>query len=320
MDRINSILLNIKPSSIFDAASPEAERIRGLTNGFLVAAAAILLLVILLTVFIAVRYQRSRRPGEPEQVSGNRHLEVAMIGVPLLLVIGFFFWSMRTMSVVLPDRGDRRPDVIITGRQWFWQAAYPGTSVITANEIHLPVGKQLLLQLNSADVIHDWWVPAFGGKMDMIPGMDNYLWVTIRDTGVYEGACSEFCGQEHAWMRIRVVAQSPGDYARWLTMEATSAAAPTEGSAKAGAALFMSSTCGSCHRVAGTAASGVIGPDLTHFAIRQTMLAGMEINDSAGVADWITDPQLVKPGAHMPRFILAPDSIRALTAYLEQLK
>jgi len=103
-------------------------------------------------------------------------------------------------------------------------------------------------------------------------------------------------------------------------MEGTSAAAPTDGLAKTGASLFMSATCGSCHRVAGTPANGAIGPDLTHFAQRQTMLAGMELNDSVQVDRWLTDPQKVKPGAHMPRFILAPDSIRALTAYVEQLK
>ncbi len=320
MISINWILLNVKPSSIFDAASPEAERIRGLTNGFLVAAAAILLLVIVLTVLFAVRYRRGRQPEEPAQVGGNRRVEIAMIAMPLLLVIGFFCWSVQTMNAVLPDRVGRRADVIITGRQWYWQAAYPGTAVVTANEIHLPVGKRLLLQLNSADVIHDWWVPAFGGKMDMIPGADNYLWVTIRDTGVYEGACSEFCGQEHAWMRIRVLAQLPGDYDRWLASESAAARQPISALAAAGASLFTTATCGSCHRVAGTDAKGALGPDLTHFAVRQTMLAGMQPNDSAHVASWLSDPQQVKPGARMPRFILPPDSIRALTAYLEQLK
>ncbi|HTR29725.1 MAG TPA: cytochrome c oxidase subunit II [Puia sp.] len=322
------IFLDVRPSSIFSAASPQAERIRSLTAGFLAAAAAILLLVVVLTVLFAIRYRSGRRPKEPEQVSGNRRLELAMIGVPLLLVTGFFFWSMRTMNAVLPDRGQHRPDVIITGRQWFWQASYPGTGVMTANEIHLPVGRRLLLQLNAGDVIHDWWVPALGGKMDMIPGVDNYLWVTIRETGIYEGACSEFCGQEHAWMRIRVVAESEEDYARWLVAEGAVARSPFDTGARvardtlaqAGAPLFLSATCGSCHRVAGTAANGVVGPDLTHFAVRQTMLAGMQPNDSEHVAAWLADPQRIKPGAHMPRFILPPDSIRALTAYLEQLK
>ena len=176
------------------------------------------------------------------------------------------------------------------------------------------------MQLNAADVIHDWWVPALGGKMDMIPGMDNYLWLTIDKPGIYEGACSEFCGQQHAWMRIRVIAQSPEDYQLWLRDEAAAAETPADTLARAGAVLFQEATCSSCHRVRGTGANGLQGPDLTHFASRQTMLAGMMPNNFANVENWLTDPQKVKPGAHMPRFIFTQDSIRALTAYLEQLK
>lgn len=224
------------------------------------------------------------------------------------------------MNAVLPDRGNHSPDIIITGHQWFWEAAYPGTTITTANEIHLPVGRRLLLQLDAADVIHDWWVPALGGKMDMIPGMNNYLWLTINQAGVYDGACSEFCGQQHAWMRIRVIAQSPADFALWLKQEASTAQTPQDTLASAGAVLFLESTCSSCHRVKGTAAAGMTGPDLTHFGSRQTMLTGMMANDSSNVTRWLSDPQQVKPGAHMPRFIFAKESIRALTAYLEQLK
>jgi cytochrome c oxidase subunit 2 len=313
-------ILNIQPSSIFDARSPQAERIRELTTGFIWAASAMLLLVIILTTWLSVKYRGRNNQQEPKQVTGNRKLEVLMVGIPLILVTGFFFWSELTMSAVLPPRGEQKPAVIITGHQWFWQADYPGTKVSTANEIHLPVGRKLLLQLNSADVIHDWWVPALGGKMDMIPGMDNYLWVTIRDTGVYDGACSEFCGQQHAWMRIRVVAQSPADYDNWLATQERPAGPPRDTLAKLGALFFLSATCGNCHQVKGTTAMGLAGPDLTHFGSRQTMLSGMMDNDSLNVERWLGDPQKVKPGAHMPRFIFAGDSIRALTAYLDQLK
>jgi cytochrome c oxidase subunit 2 len=156
--------------------------------------------------------------------------------------------------------------------------------------------------------------------MDMIPGMNNYLWLTIDQPGVYDGACSEFCGQQHAWMRIRVVAQSPGDYALWLAREAAAAGMPQGTLARTGAILFLGSTCSSFHRVKGTTAAGITGPDLTHFGSRQTMLTGMMANDSANMAQWLSNPQEVKPGAHMPRFLFAKDSIRALTAYLEQLK
>lgn len=306
--------------TIFDAATPEADRIRHLTNGFIIAASAMLLLVIALTAYMCIQYRA--RPGQPEppQVHVNRQVEMWMVGIPLLMVIGFFFWSVRTMSAILPDSGSQPPDVIITGHQWWWEATYPGKNVTTANEIHVPAGKKLLLQLTSADVIHDWWVPALGGKMDMLPGKRTHLWLTIRQPGVYEGACSEFCGQQHAWMRIKVIAHTLPDYNRWLQQHAAPAAAPQSALAARGARIFMESTCSSCHRIKGTAANGMAGPDLTHFAARQTMLAGMLPNDTVHVYQFISDPQTVKPGAHMPRFIFEPDSLRALTAYLTQLK
>ena len=312
--------LGLLPSSIFDASSPQAKKIAELDYGFIIAASGILLLVVGLTVFITIKYRFKKDNAEPKQTAGNRKLEVFMVGIPLLLVIGFFFWSLNTMSAILPDRGNHQPDVIITGHQWWWQATYPGTAVNTANEIHLPTGKKILMQLEAADVIHDWWVPSLGGKMDMIPGMHNYLWVTIDKPGIYEGACSEFCGQQHAWMRIRVIAQTPADYQYWLTAHSLNAVTPTDTLAKLGAALFMNASCSSCHSIRGTASNGIQGPDLTHFGSRQTMLTGMLNNTTENINKWLTDPQKVKPGAHMPRFIFGADSVRALTAYLKQLK
>lgn len=315
-----TIILSSSAQSIFEPASPEAEKILGLTYGFIIAALGILMLVIFLIVYITIKFGKKGNTIEPRQVSGNRKLEIAMIAGPLLLVIGFFFWSVKTVSAVLPDKGLQKPDVIITGHQWWWQADYPGTKVTTANEIHLPIGKKLLLELDAADVIHDWWVPVLGGKMDMIPGRSNYLWVTITKAGIYEGACSEFCGQQHAWMRIKVFAQSPEDYKRWIAAHAKNSVIPTDTLAKAGEALFMRASCSSCHAISGTAARGLQGPDLSHFTSRSTMLAGMKDNNPENIAKWLNDPQKVKPGAHMPRFIFSKDSIRVLTAYLSQLK
>lgn len=312
--------LGFQSNSIFDAASSQAAQVTGLDYGFIIAALFVLLLVTGLTVYIIIRYRARKNGEEPKQITGNRKLEILMVGIPLLLVIGFFFWSLNTMNAVMPDAGDQKPDIIITGHQWWWQASYPGTGVNTANEIHLPVGKKILIQLDAADVIHDWWVPSLGGKMDMIPGIHNHLWVTINEAGIYEGTCSEFCGQQHAWMRIRVIAQTPADYARWLKEHASNALFPTDTLAKLGAALFMNESCGSCHSIRGTSADGLQGPDLTHFGSRQTMLTGMMDNTSKNLNAWLTDPQKVKPGAHMPRFIFGADSVRALTAYLKQLK
>jgi cytochrome c oxidase subunit 2 len=314
------LMLASTAQSIFDTASPQAEKIMGLTYGFIIAASAVLFLVVFLTIYITLKFRAKGNTDEPPQVSGNRALELFMVGIPFALVVGFFFWSLATMNAVLPDRGNHPADIIITGHQWWWRADYPGTKVSTANEIHLPVGKKLLLQLDAADVIHDWWVPALGGKMDMIPGRSNYLWVTINKPGVYDGTCSEFCGQQHAWMRIRVVAQNAVDYETWLKRQAAVATIPTDTLAEAGALLFSKASCSSCHSIRGTLAAGLQGPDLTHFASRSTMLSGMMDNNPVNVFSWLTDPQKVKPGAHMPRFIFSPDSIRAITAYLSQLK
>lgn len=306
--------------SIFNTASPQAERIKSIGNGFLIAGSAMLLLVIILTICIVIRFRQKAGTPEPRQTSGNRKLEVFMVGVPVMLVIIFFTWSVNVVSAVMPVRGHHTPDIIITGHQWWWQADYTGDGLITANEIHLPVGRPLLFELRSADVIHDWWVPALGAKMDMIPGSPNYLWVSAQRVGVYEGTCSEFCGEQHAWMRIRVVVDSPGAYRQWVGDHHKAAVQPLDSTARFGQALFMHASCSGCHRIAGTPATGITGPDLTHFASRSTLLSGMMDNSPYNVQQWLTDPQKVKPGAHMPRFIFGKDSIKALTAYLSRLK
>jgi len=309
-----------KTQSIFDSASPQAEKINRLGYGFLMAATGVLLLVVVLTVYITIKFRSKANTSEPRQITGNRKLEIIMVGFPMILVIVFFFWSLNVMNAVNPDRGSQKPDVVITGHQWWWEAVYPGSTAITANEIHLPTGRKLLLQLNSADVIHDWWVPSFGAKMDMIPGMDNFLWVTIDKPGIYEGTCSEFCGEQHAWMRIMVVAQPPAAYNKWLLVHTDKATIPIDSLARKGKALFMSASCSSCHSIQGTLATGMEGPNLTHFASQQTMLSGMMDNNPENVEKWLSDPQKIKPGAHMPRFIFSKDSVRAITAYLTQLK
>ncbi|MBS1525790.1 MAG: cytochrome c oxidase subunit II [Bacteroidetes bacterium] len=314
-------LWDIKQSSIFNVASPQADKIGAVGNGFLVAATGMFLLVAVLTVYICRRYRARAGGPEPAQTSGNRKLEIMMVGVPLLMVTFFFFWSLKTMSAVLPPRpANRTPDVIITGHQYWWQADYPANRISTANEIHLPVGRKLLVALRAADVIHDWWVPALGAKMDMIPGTENYLWITITRPGTYLGGCSEFCGQEHAWMRIRVIAQEPKDYEQWLVSQAAIDKLPADSLTTKGAGLFMHASCSSCHSIRGTAAVGTDGPDLSHFAGRRTMLTGIQKVSKQNIYLWLLDPQKVKPGAHMPKFIFGRDSLLALTAYLSSLK
>jgi cytochrome c oxidase subunit 2 len=222
------------------------------------------------------------------------------------------------MNRVLPEKANRPADVVITGHQWWWEVQYPAAHLITANEIHLPVGKTLLLKLLSGDVIHDWWVPELGNKMDMVPNRDNYIWLTINKPGTYYGTCSEFCGAQHAHMMIRVVAQPDQDYQSWLQSN-QQAALPAVSRSK-GAQVFNSLSCADCHRIQGTPAMGSAGPDLTHVASRQTLLSGMLINNESNLEAWLRDPQKVKPGANMPKFLLSDSTLKALVAYLNSLK
>lgn len=248
-------------------------------------------------------------------------MEIVMVGVPVLLVITFFILTVKTMKEVLPEADSKAiPDAIVTAHQWWWEVEYPATGVHAANEIHLPVGRKILLRFRSADVVHDWWVPQLGNKMDIVPGRENYLWLTIKKPGLYEGACSEFCGQQHAWMRIHVYAESPAIYTTWLTTHAHNAINPSGTEALLGATIFQQKSCGNCHRIGGTTAIGTAGPDLTHFASRHTILTGMLTNTTGNVDKWLADPQKVKPGAYMPDFNFDKNSRQALVTYLTQLK
>lgn len=281
-----------------------------------------LLLVTFLVIFICIKYrEKSGDTTEPKQVKGNNILEAFMIGVPTLLLAYFFYQTIVIEKAVAPNIDkSRQPDVIITGHQWWWGVEYPGSGVITANEVHLPVGKHLLLELRSADVIHDWWVPQLGNKMDLIPKVTNHLWLDINTPGSYIGACSEFCGAQHAWMRIKVIAQSQSDFNTWLASNTSNGHAPQDSLALTGEKLFQEKTCASCHRVQGTDAVAMVGPDLTHLGSRKEILTGLLENNQENLYNWINHPQEIKPGAHMPDFILDKDSVAAIAHYLTQLK
>jgi cytochrome c oxidase subunit 2 len=204
--------------------------------------------------------------------------------------------------------------IAATGHQWWWEFGYGSTK--TANELHIPVATPIDLDLTSVDVIHSFWVPELGPKMDMVPGTTNHLRLFARRAGSFEGQCAEFCGVEHAWMRIRVVVQSQTDFDRWLSAQALTAAAQ----GGAGERVFLSNICVNCHTIRGTTATGTAGPDLTHMGARATIGAGVLPNDVARMRAWLADPQRYKPGSLMPRVPLSDADLDALAAYLGALK
>ncbi len=306
--------------SIVDPASEQADQIYRLSIYFIIAASVVLLLVIILLTYILFKYRSKPSDLEPKQTRDNKTVERWMVAGPTILVGIFFYLTIDTMRKVESPIAGQKPDIIITGHQFWWDVNYPADSVTSANEVHMAVGKKLLIQLKSADVIHDWWVPALGNKMDLIPGRDNHVWITIRKPGVYEGTCSEFCGAQHAWMRIKVIAQSAEDFQDWITANQKPAIEATGEKVLKGKNIFLKSTCSSCHTIKGTTAQGKIGPDLTHIGSRSTLLSGMLINTDSNLMKWISDPQKIKPGSMMPKFIYQQDSIKDLVSFISQLK
>lgn len=307
-------------NSIITPASEQADQIYRLSVYFIIAASAVLLLVVTLLVYILIKYHSKPSDIEPKQTRDNKAVERWMIAGPAILVGIFFYLTIDTMRKVESPITGQKPDIIITGHQFWWEVNYPADNVTTANEVHMPVGKKLLVQLKSADVIHDWWVPSLGNKMDLIPGRDNHVWITIRKPGIYEGTCSEFCGAQHAWMRIKVIAQNAEDFQAWLTANQKPAIEATGEIALKGKNIFLKSACSSCHTINGTTAQGKIGPNLSHIGSRSTLLSGMLTNTDSNLEKWISDPQKIKPGSLMPKFIYQQDTITALAAYVSQLK
>ena len=306
---------------VLKSSSVQAESINRLHGYFFIAAAFIFTVVTAFTVFVVVKFRHKPEDAgkeyTPKQL--NPKWEYAMIGVPTAMVILFFFLMLHTMNRVLPSTDNQQPDVVITGHQFWWEAQYPKQGVTAANEIHLPVGKKLLLKLVSADVIHDWWVPQFGNKMDLISGKENYLWVNITKAGKYEGNCSEFCGAQHAGMFINVYADTDDDFKKWISLHQQKATPSIQPLAVQGAKLFQEKACGGCHAIEGTTALGRAGPNLTHIASRNTLLTGLLQNNSDNLRRWLANPQQIKPGANMPNFLLDKQELNELVAYLSSL-
>jgi cytochrome c oxidase subunit 2 len=305
--------------SVLHSASVQAKEINKLFTTFTVAAVLLLLFVSCFIIYICIRFRD--KPGNPlpEQIGRNNRIELLMFIFPTVLIAIFLTLTLRTIARVMqPAKG--QPDVIITGHQWWWEVYYPATGVTAANEFHLPVNRNLLIEFHSADVVHDWWVPEFGNKMDVVPGMNNHIWLNITNAGNYIGACSEFCGAEHAWMRIKVFAEEETVFQSWLEANKRDASLPSDQQAMKGMLLFQSASCGSCHRISGTLAKANVGPDLSHLFSRTTMLSGMMAMNESNLHAWITDPQAVKPDSKMPDFIFSRDSVDAIVHYLTQLK
>lgn len=214
--------------------------------------------------------------------------------------------------------------VEVTGHQWWWELRYQhpeaGRIFTTANELHVPVGQPVLLKLNSGDVIHSFWVPNLHGKRDLIPGQTNSLMIQADRPGIYEGQCAEFCGFQHANMRLRVVAESPEAFQSWWQHQLGPGRTPVSDLEKRGQEVFLTGPCVTCHSIAGTPAGGTTGPNLTHVASRRSLAANALPHSRGHLAGWVVNPQGIKPGVNMPPNTLPPADLQALITYLETLQ
>lgn len=279
--------------------------------------------VVIGVLFVAVH----RRRGETAEPTSQRNLLRSVVGataVTIVILFGLLFASVRTGRAIASIGSAEALVIEITANQWWWDVVYdhpsPSLRVRTANELHLPVGRQVRIQLASNDVIHSFWLPNLHGKMDAIPGRQTALWIQADTAGVYRGQCAEYCGLQHANMAFTVVVESAEDFERWITAQRQPAPPPTTPEQTQGLEVVERGPCAMCHTVRGTAAGARTAPDLTHVATRSTIAAGTAPNTRGYLAGWISDPQHLKPGNKMPATGLSSEQLQAVLAYLETLR
>jgi cytochrome c oxidase subunit 2 len=258
-------------------------------------------------------------------IGSRRFILAGGVAFPVV-VLGALLLHALFLARALGMPGAEPPlRIVMIGHQFWWEVRYPGTlpdgGVVTANEVRIPVGRDVLLEVGSADVIHSVWIPALHGKVDMIPGRMNTRRIRAERAGVLRGQCTEFCGAQHAMMAFLVVAEEPAAYEAWLDRQRLPADEPADGELARGRAVFGAAGCGGCHTVRGTPWAGRLGPDLTHVGSRLSLGAGMLANHRGTLAGWIAGSQDIKPGNAMPSFapVLDGAELRAVAAWLESL-
>ena len=314
--------------SVLDPAGPQAAEIASLWSVFYWVSVVVFVVVSGAFVFVTVRAIRNRRRiGDIDPTVRDLDYERRMVrgvaiagGVTIATLLVLLVMSIRSGSALAAlDDDPNALNVRIVAHQWWWEVIYEAHAT-TANELHVPVGRTVKLELRSGDVIHSFWVPSAHGKKDLIPGRINFTWLRIDEAGVLRGQCAEFCGLQHASMMLPIIAEPPQQFEAWLARQRARARQPTTAEQKRGQRVFTDSACATCHTIAGTSAAGKLGPDLTHVASRRTLGATEAPNSSDNLAGWIVDPQAQKSGARMPATKLPAADLAALLAYLESLR
>ena len=312
--------------SIFSPESAPAHAISNLAIFVLAITGGIFVVVAGLLLYAVVRFRRRVNDDgtEPAQVYGSGPVETAWTTVPFLIVLVL---TLATARVIQAVQDARKPasalDVQVIGHQWWWEIRYPKLGIVTANELHVPVGQgrdrsPTFLELRSADVVHSFWVPRLAGKIDLVPNKVNSMWIEPERPGLFVGQCGTYCGTEHAWMLLRVYAETRENFDRWVAQQKQ--LAENNPSVASGRQVFERTACINCHAVNGTVGNGRFGPDLTHLMSRDTLASGALSNSLPGLRAWIKSPGHFKPGVLMPAMNLTDTDLDKLVAYLTTLK
>jgi cytochrome c oxidase subunit 2 len=312
------------PLNYMSASGAFARPVVGLAWGLTIVSCAVIAIISLLVLWGTFR-RRVPPASDDEIVRSRGGLTFIYTGtaITLAVLLVCLTWSLVTLARVSHAKGPAKMTVEIIGHQWWWEVRYqgnvPARTFTTANELHLPVGEPVQVRVSTADVIHSFWVPQLAGKIDTIPGQHNVRWLEADEPGVYYGQCTEYCGHQHAHMEFTVVAESNEAFSRWWDHQLNSAAAPSAGAPAEGYQVFLQH-CATCHTIRGTPAGGILGPDLSHLAQRLRLPSGVYTNTPEMLAQWISHPQAIKPGALMPNPQLDSHQLQTVVAFLETLR
>lgn len=313
------------PQTVFDPAGPVAGIQSNLLVIQIVVVTFIFLVVFGLMVYILAKYRtRGNEKGMPKQIHGNTRLEIIWTVVPIFLLLIMAVPTVQAAFDLDPDykltEADDYMVIKVEGRQWFWNFEYPEYGFTTSNEMYMPVGKKVLLEMTATDVVHSFWVPTLGGKIDVIPNRTTKLWLEADQARTYLGQCAEYCGTSHANMRFRVIALDQADFDGWAASHQQPTIDLAADAIAAGEEVFTKKGCIGCHMIDGTEFQGTVGPNLTGLSRRQTLAAGIVDNTEANLRDWVTNAPAMKPGSLMPPIKFEANELDALVTYLQGLK
>ncbi len=304
-------------TSALTPASPQAESLATLSWILIYGLGAVFVIVMLLTLFAVFLRRRSDEKSVPpfghqRFIVGGGIVFPSLVLVTLLIYALILTGSLRAPTEALSLR--------VTGHMWWWDVRYLEEGVTIANEIYVPVGRPVRIELEAKDVIHSLWIPSLGGKTDLIPGLRNVHWFEAKKPGRYWGQCAEFCGVQHARMALYVVALPPEEFDAWLSEKRKPLLLSDEPRLAKGWKIFERVGCAECHSIRGLPAEGAAGPDLTHIGSRLSLGAGTVPNNFGNLAGWIADPQALKPGNKMPPTSIDPHELHQLVDFLMRLR